>query len=82
MSAVNLSHPQAAIPSWRRKPVTDTTYDPAENARLCYDLAVRAAREKCIRRGQIKPDASKPGELRWAKEGERDPSELEAARNG
>lgn len=43
-----------------------------------YQLALRAVREQCIRRGQIKPDASKPEEVRWSVEGEVPPNKLEA----
>lgn len=57
-----------------------SAYDPDDNSRRCYDLAIRAAREKCIRSGQILPDHSKPDEVRWADEGPRAPNELEAVR--
>ncbi len=53
-------------------------YDPGDNSRRCYGLAVKAWREQCIRRHQIKPDT--PEEERWAKEGERRPSQLDAVR--
>lgn len=46
-----------------------------------YQLAIRAAREQAIRRGQIKPDASKPHEVRWSVEGVCDSSKLEAVRD-
>ncbi len=55
-------------------------YDPADNSRRCYDLAIAASREQCIRRHQIKPDASKPHEVRWAIEGDVPPNKLEAIR--
>ena len=56
------------------------TYDPAQNSREGYQLALRAAREQCIRRRQILPEKGNATELRWASEGPRAPSELESVR--
>lgn len=51
-------------------------YDPEDNSRRCYDLAIKAAREACIRRGQIAPDPSRPEEVRWAQQGPVSPDRL------
>lgn len=51
-------------------------YDPAKNSERSYALAIKAKRELAIRRGQIAP--STPQERRWASEGPRDVSQLEA----
>lgn len=55
-------------------------YDPADNTRRCYKLGLKAWREKCIRSGEIEPTTL--DEHRWAAEGPRRASELEAVRNG
>lgn len=55
-------------------------YDPDDNSRRCYELAIAAAREACIRRGTIKPDPSRPQEVRWAQEGSVSPDKLECVR--
>lgn len=55
-------------------------YDAAKNSKNGYDLAIRAAREQCIRSRQIKPSPDSPEEQRWAAEGPRAYAELEAVR--
>lgn len=57
-----------------------TTFNSAEDGRRNYALAIAAMREQCIRRGQIKPDAANPDEVRWAREGEVCPSQLDAVK--
>jgi hypothetical protein len=41
----------------------------ADDSFKSWELSIAAAREQCIRRGQIQPDTSKPDEVRWAAEG-------------
>jgi hypothetical protein len=53
-------------------------YDAADNSRRCYELGLKAWREKCIRSGEIKPET--PDEHRWAVEGPRPPSQFETVR--
>jgi len=52
--------------------------DSATDSYRSWRLALTAWREQCIRRGQILPDT--PEERRWASEGPREPSQLEAIR--
>jgi len=52
--------------------------DSATDSYRSHSLALKAWREQCIRRGQIAP--STPQERRWASEGPRKPSKLEAVR--
>ena len=56
------------------------SYDAADNSARCYELAIRAAREKCIRAGQILPRTGDATEKRWTEEGPRKPEELETVR--
>lgn len=60
--------------------MSDLQYNPADNSARCYDLAIKAAREKCIRSGQILPRKGDEQEQRWAREGHVPPNKLEAAR--
>lgn len=59
-----------------------TAYDPDINGARCYDLAIRSLREINIRRGSILPEPGNDTEARWAREGERKPSQLDTARSG
>ena len=52
--------------------------DSATDSYRSWRLALAAWREQCIRRGQIL--AETPEERRWASEGPREPSKLEAVR--
>lgn len=56
------------------------SYDPNHNSKASFDLAVRACREICIRRGQVQPDRGNPLEMRWQAEGEVPNNMLEACR--
>lgn len=58
------------------------SYDSERNSSECYALAIRAAREKSVRAGQIQPRIGDEREQRWAREGTVPNSQLEAARNG
>ena len=49
-------------------------YDPADDARRCYDLGIAAWREKLIRLGDL--PAVTEQERRWAAEGRVHPSQL------
>lgn len=60
----------------------DADYDADRNSVECHALAIRAAREKCIRSGQIQPRVGDATEQRWAREGTVPNSQLEAARDG
>lgn len=51
-----------------------TNYDPEDNSKRSWELAIKAWREICVRRGQIAPDT--PEERQWQQEGPRRPSEL------
>jgi len=55
-------------------------YDPEDNGIKGYALGLKAWREICIRRGQIAPDPYDKDEMRWAREGERKPGELDSVR--
>ncbi len=55
-------------------------YDPDDNSRRGYELGIAAAREKCIRNGSILPEPGNATEARWAREGQRRPSELDSVR--
>lgn len=52
------------------------SYDPAANAKACYDLAIKAGREKGIRAGTLEPFTDV--ERQWAAEGPLEPAKLEA----
>lgn len=56
------------------------TYNAAENSAKGYELAIKAAREKCIRAGTILPRIGDEQEKRWQREGVKPPSELDSAR--
>lgn len=45
-----------------------------------YGFAIQSLREICIRRGSICPTPGHQEEERWAREGERKPSELDCVR--
>lgn len=49
----------------------------ADDSRKNYDLAIRVAREQCIRRRQIAPAPGNATEARWAAEGPRPASQLD-----
>jgi len=53
-------------------------YDPYDDSIKGYELGIRAWREICIRRKQIEPVTRE--EERWAKEGDRKPSELDTVK--
>lgn len=62
--------------------MTRCPHEAADDSRKGYELAIRAARELCIRRGQILPDCSRPEEIGWAEEGVLPSSMLTVVRNG
>jgi hypothetical protein len=62
--------------------VPATDYDSDRNSMGCHALAIKAARERCIRSGQIQPRVGDATEQRWAREGTVPNSQLEAVADG
>ncbi len=56
--------------------------DRARDGFNSWKLGIAAAREKCIRGGQILPDPSKPNEVRQQREGPVKSSDLDTVKNG
>lgn len=54
--------------------------DADDDARLCYELAVKAWHEQSIRAGWLEPDPSKPHEVRWSRQGVVPSSQLDAVK--
>ena len=55
------------------------TYDPADNSRRCYDLAIACLREVAVRRGEVEPIYDY--EHRWRAEGPRPNSDLDTLKS-
>lgn len=57
-------------------------YDPADNSRRCYDLAIAVLREKDVRAHKVDPREDNEDEMRWWREGPKAVDrELDTVRN-